>query len=70
MAKMWDGNHPTGGKGVPVLDAKAGQCKWPLGKWAQKTTRYCGEPVKKEGAVYCAHHHAISYARYVKPVKP
>ena len=47
--------------GKPIEDVSPGDCRWPLGSFGAVATHLCGDPVLREGAVYCAHHHGISY---------
>lgn len=51
---------------IPILDATAGDCRWPAdmdndysGHYSA-TTHYCGRPVL-EGKVYCGVHAKMAY---------
>lgn len=56
-------DHPQFGRGVAFIDAREGQCRWPL--WQNGTPlaskRFCGEPVLPKQS-YCAHCYRLSYS--------
>lgn len=54
--------EPIGREGVPFLDHREGQCRWPLWDFLTPFSgkRFCGEPVAGKGP-YCAYCQSLSY---------
>jgi len=59
----FNGDHPRGGEGVPVLESTSLQCKWPLGAYQDKPTHYCGEVTENLMKSFCTHHQRMAYTR-------
>ncbi len=49
-------------RGVPFLELRAGQCRYPLGSLTDPPTRFCGDPAEP-GSTYCEQCRAIAYRR-------
>ncbi len=52
-------NTPTGAL-IPLVDLKAGQCRWPSGDPRKEQFGFCGEP-SMEGLPYCTNHATMAY---------
>jgi len=52
---------PAGKPGVPLLDLKPGQCRFPLPHDGRSPARFCGEPTRHGGS-WCPEHRRLVYA--------